>query len=272
MKRKCMRILTSVGFAAILCDPSLALAQNLGTAGEYGVLAGATVTNTGPTTITGALGLYPGTSIPGAAGITLFGPLHQTDAAADQAQTDLTTAFNSLGAPTTTCGTDLGIPLVELGGSTLTPGVYCMGSAAITGTLTLNAVGDPSAVWIFQIASSLTTATDSAVSMINSGNACNVYWRVGTAATLGTRTGFRGNILTGSESITLNTGATVQGRLLAQRVGAVTLDTNTINASTCGADVTATATPVPTLPKWAIVALMALLATGGFLAMRRRTV
>lgn len=150
----------------------------------------------------------------------------------------------------------------DLGGQTLTPGVYCFDTVAqLTGTLTLNAQGNPNAVFIFKIGSTLTTASNSAVTVTNGGSPCNVYGQVGTSATLGTNTSFLGNILA-LTSITLNTGANVIGRTLA-RNGAVTLDTNNIDTGPC-------VTSVPTLPEWGMWFLTAMLLGLGFLHLRRR--
>jgi hypothetical protein len=128
----------------------------------------------------------------------------------------------------------------DLGGQTLVSGVYTGGALALTGTLTLDGQGDPNAVFIFQAASSLTTASGSRVSLTGGLTACNVYWKVGSSATLGTGSTFVGTILA-LTSITATTGAVIQGRLLA-RNGAVTLDTNTITRSACAAAPAATTT------------------------------
>ncbi len=195
---------------------------DLGTAARFGVLAGTTVTNTGVTTVIGDLGVSPGTSITGFPPGTCTGTTHQADASAQQAQTDLTTAYNS--ATSQSCDTNL--TGQNLGGTTLTPAVYCFDvTAGLTGTLTLDARGNANAVFVFQIGSTLTTAGDSSVVLTNSAQAKNVFWQVGSSATLGTSTQFAGSILA-LESITLTNGATVSGRALA-RNGAVTMDTNT---------------------------------------------
>ncbi len=208
----------------------------LGTAGSYAVLAGRAVTNTGPTVVTGNLGVSPNNAVSGfPPGLVLNGTIHQGDAHAGQAQADLTTAYND--AAGRAC--DVSLTGQDLGGMTLTSGVYCFSSSAqLTGTLTLDAEGDPQAVFIFQIGSTLTTASASRVVLINGAQACNVYWQVGSSATLGTGTTFVGNILA-LTSITLNTRATVQGRVLA-RNGAVTLDNNTITRAECGEKVCTT--------------------------------
>ncbi len=216
----------------------------LGTADDFAVLSGESITNTGPTTITGDVGIHPGTSVTGFDSVTLDGELHETDAVAEQAKVDLVTAYdNAAGQPVTAT-----IP-TELGGQTLTAGVYdsAAGTFGITGTLTLDAQGDPNAVFIFQMASTLDTASASSVSLINGAQACNVFWQVGSSATLGTNSSLMGNILA-LTSITLTTGATVEGRVLA-RNGAVTLDTNTITRAVCTAaapDTTTTTIPEDT--------------------------
>ena len=213
----------------------------LGTAASFAVLAGETITNTGPTTITGDVGLHPGTAVTGFASVTLNGALHATDAVAEQAKVDLVTAYNDAAGrtPVTTVAT-------ELGGQTLTAGVYnsASGTFQITGTLTLDAQGDPNATFVFQMASTLVTAPASSVNVINGGTACNVYWQVGSSATLGTASTFRGTIMA-LTSISLTTGATIEGRALA-RNGAVTMDTNTITQAACQAPTTTTSTAAPT--------------------------
>ena len=198
----------------------------LGTAQSFAVLAGSTVTNTGSTIIGGNVGVSPGSAVTGfPPGIVMApGTIHAADAVATQAQSDLTTAYVTLaGMPPTSNLTGM-----DLGGLTLTPGVYKFdNSAQLTGTLTLNALGNPDSVFVFQIGSTLTTASSSSVVMVNDGLHDNVFWQVGSSATLGTTTAFVGNIVA-LTSIGLNTGATIEcGRALA-RNGAVTMDTNTI--------------------------------------------
>ena len=208
---------------------------NLGTTASFAVLAGSTVTNTGPTVIKGDVGLYPGTSITGFPPGTVNGTIHQTDAVAQQAKSDLVIAYNDA------AGRGPGAAAGELGGRTLVPGVYTGTTLSLTGTVTLDAQGDPNAVFIFQSASTLITASHSTVAFINGANPCKVFWQVGSSATLGTNTTFVGTILA-LTSIAAQTGTTVNGRLLA-RNGAVTLDTNVITASSCAiATTTTTAT------------------------------
>lgn len=205
----------------------------LGTAGSFAVLAGSAVTNTGPTVVNGDLGVSPDSAVSGFPPGLVNGTIHAGDAAAAQAQSDLTIAYND--AAGRACDVDL--TGQDLGGLTLTSGVYCFSSSAqLTGTLTLDAEGDPNAVFIFQIGSTLTTASGSRVDLINGAQSCNVYWQVGSSATLGSNTTFAGNILA-LTSITLVTGATVDGRTLA-RNGAVTLDSNVITRATCAAQAT----------------------------------
>jgi len=222
---------------AALAGPSAPL---LGSAESFAVLAGSTVTNTGATTVSGDLGVSPGTAVDGfPPGLVTGGTIHAGDAVAAQAQSDVTTAYNDLAGRE--CNTDLSGH--NLGGRTLTAGVYCFSSSAqLTGGLVLDAEGDSSAVFIFQIGSTLTTASDSSVRMINGGNPCNVFWQVGSSATLGTGTAFVGNILA-LTSITLDTDASLlYGRALA-RNGAVTMDTNEVSNVVC----LSALTPSPTV-------------------------
>ena len=211
---------------------------NLGTASSFGVLAGSTITNTGSTTISGSaggnIGLHPGEdptigTFPGQEDITLSGTVHLFDAVAEQAKVDLVTAYNDAAGRTT----DETIA-ADLGGRTLSPGVYTSASSiGIKGILTLDGGGDPNAVFIFQAGSSLITASNSEIRLINNAGPCQIFWQVGSSATLGTGSYFVGHILA-MESITATTGADVEGQLLA-RNGAVTMDTNTITNDVCRA-------------------------------------
>lgn len=198
-------------------------APSLGRAGSFAVLGGSTVTSTGATAITGDLGVSsPGLSVTGFPPGTISGTQRVGDPAANQAQRDAQTAYNALAGRT--CNT----PLTgqDLGGKSLAPGVYCFTSSAqLTGQLVLDARGHSTGIWVFQIASTLTTASNASVIMTKSGRPGNVFWQVGSAATLGTGTTFAGNILAYS-SITMNTGARLSGRALAR--AAVTLDDNSM--------------------------------------------
>jgi hypothetical protein len=203
----------------------------LGTAQSFAVLGASTVTNTGATTVGGNLGVDPGLAVTGfPPGLVAGGTIHAGDAVAHQAQSDTTTAYIAL------AGEALTVDLTgqDLGGKTLAPGVYRYSSSAqLTGSLTLNAEGNPKAVFVFQIGSTLTTASNSSVLVINGAQDCNIFWQVGSSATLGTTTAFKGNILA-LTSVTLNTGATVSGRTLA-RNGAVTMDANHVSILSCAA-------------------------------------
>lgn len=197
----------------------------LGSAQTYSILAGSTVTNTGATTtITGDVGVSPGSAIAGIpAGQPTGGSIHIADASAVNAQANLTTAYNDLAGRA--CGTNL--TSQDLGGKTLATGVYCFNSTAgLTGALTFDGGGDPNAVFVIQVASALTTASNSTVTLIGGAQAGNVYWQIGSSATIGTNATFKGNIVA-LQSITLNTGASLSGRALA-RNGAVTLSSNAV--------------------------------------------
>jgi hypothetical protein len=210
----------------------------LGTAASFSVLGGSTVTNTGPTTMFGDLGLSPGSSVTGAPHV--LGQTHVDDAVAIGAKSSLTTAYNdAAGRPTNgSAGTDLA-------GQTFSPGVRTASSSLLlsSGSVTLDAQGDPNAVFIFQIGSTLITGSNTSVSLVNGAQACNVFWQVGSSATLGTGTRFAGTVMA-SASITANTAATIHGRLLAS-TGAVTLDTNTITTSNCASSGGGTETTTP---------------------------
>jgi hypothetical protein len=196
----------------------------LGAASTFEILAGSTVTNTGATTVNGDLGLSPGTAVTGFPPGIVNGTIHAGDPAAAQAQLALTTAYNDA------AGRTAGAVLIagNLGGQTLAPGLYKSTSSLeiSSGDLTLDARGDANAVFIFQMASTLTTTVGRQVILSGGAKAANVFWQVGSSATLGTGSVFKGNILA-LASITVTTGATVEGRLLA-RTAAVTLDSNVI--------------------------------------------
>jgi hypothetical protein len=217
----------------------------LGTAGSYAVLAGSTVTNTGPSVISGNLCVSPGTAVTGfPPGTVNSGTIHAADAAAAGAQADLTTAYNDAAGrvKSASIGGFIGA------GQTLPPGVYkATSSLDVGGSLTLDAQGDPNAVFIFQAGSTLGTDTGTTISLTNGAQACNVFWQVGSSATLTTGSTFQGTILA-LTSITVQTGDTITGRALA-RNGAVTLDDDTITVPSCttGTGPTSTGTgPTPT--------------------------
>jgi hypothetical protein len=231
--RKGLRVM---GFMLLAALATLALASNaraqatvgLGTANSFAVLGGSSVTNTGPTIVNGNLGVSPGSSVTGFPPGIVNGTIHVNNGTAAQAQSDLTIAYDD--AAGRSCDADL--TGQDLGGMTLIAGTYCFSTTAqLTGTLTLNAQGDPDAVFIFQVGSSLTTASNSRVRLINAAQSCNVFWQVGITATLGTGTRFTGTVLA-LTSIVATTGATVNGRLLA-RNAEVTLDSNTITRARC---------------------------------------
>ncbi len=241
--RKLTLLIASTAVLVVAAWPATALAATeprLGTALSFAVLGGSTVTNTGPTVVTGELGLSPGTSVTGfPPGFS--GTQHIKDAVALQAQNDLGTAYtDAANSPTTSDLTGQ-----DLGNKNLTPGVYSFSSSAqLTGPLTLSGNG----VFIFQIGSTLTTASNSVVNLVNGAQACAVYWQVGSSATLGSSTQFQGNLMA-LTSITMVTGSNIlTGRALAL-TGAVTLDTNQIIPPTGTCTVTSSAptgsTPAP---------------------------
>jgi hypothetical protein len=209
------------GFATATVTTSPPASPPLGTAATYGILAGSTVTCVTGGTINADVGVSPGSALTGFPPCTITGATHLADAVAATAQGDLTTAYDALVA--LPCGTV--VTPADLGGRTLPPGVYCAASSlAVTGTVTLDGQGDPDARFVFQMGSTLTTGTTASIALINSAQAQNVWWQVGSSATLGTGTTFRGNILA-LQTITLNDNATMLGRALA-RNGAVSLGTN----------------------------------------------
>src|SRR5688572_16084181 len=179
MLHKRVRVLSAVGVAGLLCGGAVWAQSTLGTAQSFAVLGGSTVTNTGPSVITGDLGVSPGSAVTGFPPGIVTGTIHAANAVALQAQSDTVTAYNNLAGQACTAN----LTGQDLGGLTLTPGVYCFDvSAQLTGTLTLNAQGNPAAVFIFKTGSTLTTAGSSVVSVINGGSGCNVYWQIGTSA------------------------------------------------------------------------------------------
>ncbi len=218
----CLLVLTLLSISAYATPP-----VDLGAAASFGVLGGSTVTNDGSSVINGDLGVWPGSSITGFPPGIYTGALHAADGVAQQAQSDVTAAYDFLAAMTPT----VDLTGTDLGGLTLTSGVYSFSSSAqLTGQLTLNVENNPDAYFVFQIGSTLTTAEDSSVVMMNAPvNFCNKYWQVDTA-TLGTGTAFIGNILA-LTSITLN-GGTLDGRALA-RNGAVTISAAETITPTC---------------------------------------
>lgn len=227
-----------VAFGAFPVPAQAAVADiDLGTADSFAVLAGSGITNTGATTITGDVGSFPTQTQTGFGSVTLTGTNHGGNAVTQQAKNDLTTAYGDAAGrgPTTEI-------LTDLAGQTLAPGVYdsADGTFGNTGILTLDGQGEINPVWVFQTESTLITASSSSVVLINGADACNVYWQVGSSATLGTASDLSGTIMA-LTSITLNTGATIEGRALA-RNGAVTMDTNTITRAACTEPVGTTTT------------------------------
>jgi hypothetical protein len=206
--------------------PAAQLPVVLGSTSTFAVLASSTVTNTGPTVLTGNLGLSPGSSVTGfpPGSVALPYGMHVDDGIAVTAQNDLTTAYNDAATSNRDGGPVTALP-GDIGGLTLTPGLYNTGSTlGITGVVTLNGQGNANSVFVFQIGSALTTAVGSQVALINGANAANIFWQVGSSATLGVGSIFNGTILA-EASITVNSGATLNGRALAL-TGAVTLSSN----------------------------------------------
>jgi hypothetical protein len=238
--------LAGVALAATLAFAALpvvaqASAVNLGTVSPFVVLAGSTATNEGTSVLNGDLGLSPGTSLTGFNEAVVNGVTHENDAVAAQGQSDLTTAYNVAAGQPISPGNDM--TGIDLGSKKLTPGAYGFStSAQLTGQLTLDAEGDPNAQFVFVIGSTLTTASASSVVLVNGASPCNVYWKVGSSATLGSTTSFAGNLMS-LASISVNNGVTVVGRLLA-REGAVTLINDVLSTPNCSTG----STPTPSGP------------------------
>ena len=246
-RRRGAAAVLAAGFALVLVGPSVVQAAivptvPLGTAENFSVLGGQSVTNTGPSIIDLSVGVSPGTSItgfpPGIVGPP--GTIQNNTPVAQQAQADLTAAYNNAAGRTVTTTLDSG----ELGGRMLVGGVYAgpdKSPLTLTGTLTLDGENNPDSVFIFQTNSTLTTASASTIVLINGATACNVFFQVGSSATLGSGSTFRGNILA-LTSISLNDAVTVEGRALA-RNGGVTLINDRFIAPDCDAPVTSTTVP-----------------------------
>jgi type VI secretion system secreted protein VgrG len=216
---------------ALLASSGFAVPQLiwLGEAEKVTILGASTVTNAGPTTVIGNLALSPGVSVTGfGPGTIAGGSIHIGDALATQAHADAFSAYTQLVGETFTTN----LSGQNLGGMTLTPGVYYFATAAaLDGMLTLDTGGDPNAAFHFQIGTTLTTGVASNITLLN-GNTVNIFWQVGTSATIGVGSTFYGNILA-DQSITVNSGATINGRAIAINA-AITLDTNTINGFDTG--------------------------------------
>lgn len=228
----------AAGMAAIVLSPAPAFADtslsgplNLGSATSFSVLGGGTVTNTGSSVLGADLGVYPGTSITGFPPGVFGGTQHATDQVAADAQASLTNAYNVAASLTPTQS-----GLTDLVGLSLTPGVYSGDALSLSGTLTLQ--GTAESVWVFQAASTLITGSGSHIILSPGASACNVFWQVGTSATLGSGSVFQGTIMA-DQSITADSTAAVTGRLLAS-TAAVTLDSNVIDAPIGCADASGT--------------------------------
>jgi len=219
--RACNATGTICGFASVTVANTAPVGPGLGKAAPYGILAGSTVTCAGaPGTINADVGVFPGSTTTGFPPCTITGATHLADPTSDSAQQALTVVYNSLAGMA--CGTVIS---ADLGGTTITPGVRCStSSVGVTGTVTFDGQGNANALFIIQAASTLTTGTSANIALINGAQAKNVWWQVGSSATLGTGTTFRGNIVA-LTSITLVDNATMLGRALA-RGGAVSLGTN----------------------------------------------
>ncbi len=242
VRRTHVRVASATALGALfLAGPLAASAQAtvqtppLASARNFSVLAGSEVTNIGPSTIGQDLGVSPGTSLPGPTGanaLLVGGSTHSADAVAAQAQLDLTEAYNNAANQTVPNAQD-----TELGGETLKGGIYKVPTTAdmgLNGTLTLdgeNKTGTTASIWVFQAGRALTVGSGANVVLTRGANPCNVYWQVSTSATLGTASKMIGTVMA-DQSIAMQTGATLQGRVLA-RIAAVTLDHNVITSPLC---------------------------------------
>lgn len=238
-----------VAVSLVPAGAGAAEAVQLGTAADFAVLGAAELTNTGATVIPSSMriGVSPGTAITGFEGIVEGSRTHRDDAVAKQARLDLMAAYDAAASPEPTS-----TGRADLGGLILQAGVYAVdptrGAMELTGTLTLDGAGDADAVFIFQTNSTLTTASSSTVVLTGGAQACNIFWQVGSSATLGTSSVFVGNLLAHT-SITVTTDVTVAGRTLAGAgsiTGAVTLDDDTFTPATCAASTTTTSGAAPT--------------------------
>lgn len=230
---------------ALTALPALAQAApvNLATASPFVVLGGSGVTNTGASVLNGDLGVSPGTSLPGFGEAVVNGVIHNNDEVAANAQLDVTNAYNVAAGTPVLPANDLSGE--NLGNRTLTAGAYrYTSSAQLTGALTLDAQGNPNAQFVFEITAELTTAPASSVILVNGASPCNVYWQVGSSATLDTTTAFQGNLIALSD-VSLNNGASVLGRVFA-RNGQITLIDNVLTRPLCATESSTTPTPTPT--------------------------
>jgi len=275
-KKRFISVILTLLMVIIMSAPTMCMAASqptvkLGTISKFAVLAGSTITNTGTTIINGSVGgdvgLSPGNVFTGKSSVTMSGAVHLADNAAIKAKDDLVTAYDDAAGRK---------PVIrissELGGKTLTPGTYdsADGTFQITGKLTLDAQGDPEGVFVFKTDSTLITASDSSVTLINGARFCRTFWKVGSATTLGTNSHFVGHIFA-LDSITAKTGATVQGQLLA-RNGAVTLDNNTITNGICTIIPTVTGGGLPrtSTPLYQVLLIGTVLTLGGIVGWRTR--
>lgn len=238
-------IVASVGLMTLASAGSAQAASvlsgpiDLGTSSTYGALAGSELTNTGTTTVVGDIGVNPGSSITGFGGApdgSNTGVVHASDAPALQAQSDLTTAYNDAAGLT-----PISTGLAELNGMSLTPGVYSGGALSISDNGSLTLAGTADSIWVFQAASSLTIGSATHINITGGASACNVFWQIGSSASIGTSAQFQGTVMA-AQSITAASGASVIGRLLAMNA-AVTLQSNSI---TVPADCTQGSPPITT--------------------------